>query len=184
MGQSDLLMAVSTKVTGLEVKLQTLEAESASAYQGVRAGLEELKATAGAGGSWTGPPGIDQGRGPSLAKLKSARPADGGFSGSREAYEEFRKSTISWASADYPQVEEYLSWAEEQADVIDAKAIEASGMGHAMKLFNQQFRRELWSFLKPESEARDMINDCGVGDGLEAWRLLRCLCKPRSDTGR
>jgi hypothetical protein len=115
-----------------------------------------------------------------LAGLKSSRPADGEFDGSREHYDEFRKSTISWASAHYPEVESYLSWAEDQTRAITGEDVESSGLGPLAVSFHKQFRRELWSFLKPRSEARDIINDCGVGDGLEAWRLLKCLCRPQS----
>ena len=101
------------------------------------------------------------------------------FDGNRDHYDEFRKSTISWASAHYPDVEVYLSWAEDQTRATTAEDVAGENIGHLAVTFQKQLRRELWSFLKPKSEARD-INDCGAGDGLGAWRLLKCLWRQHS----
>ena len=43
-----------------------------------------------------------------------------------------------------------------------------------------QFRRELWSFLSDQSEAQEIISHTGVTEGLEAWRCLSNLCRPRT----
>ena len=156
----------SASIDEVQRRILALEASGtglmSGAYNGARAGT-------GCG------PG-----GPCLAKLKSARPADGAFAGARDNIVEFRKSVVSWASADYPGVDEILRWAEERTDEVTAAAVQGSGLDAQAAALNQQLRRELWSFLKPESEARDVIQHTGVHDGLEAWRILMRLCRPKS----
>ena len=117
------------------------------------------------------PPPAGEERRPCLARLKSARPAEEKFTGARSEYEEFRKSLISWASADFEQVEGFLDWAEEQSRPITEEEVKAEALGPLGPLlvtFNGQLRRELWSFMAPQSAARDQIDHCGVRDGLEA----------------
>ena len=176
-GQADLMMATANKATMLESRLGVLEIEHQNVFTELKTVAAQLQSS-----GVPPPPGLGgpNDRAHALANLKSSRPAEGEFDGRRENYDEFRKSTISWASAQFPDVESYLSWAEDQTRAISAEDVESSSLGPLGVSFHRQFRRELWSFLKPKSEARDIINDCGVGDGLEAWRLLKCLCRPQS----
>ena len=154
-GQANSLV---TALANLEVRVRSLEFQQTS------------------GGS-----GGHESKGPNLSKLKSSRPKDEGFGGEREFWQEFRKSVVSWASADFPEVETYLTWAEGQTEPVETSKLEAA-LGPLAVAFHRQLRRELWSFLRPKSEARDTIDHVQVQDGLEAWRLLRCCCNPR--TGR
>ena len=183
-GQADLIMNVANRTTLMEKRTANLEDQIVLAHDAVQKNsysIEQMKQTVQSGGLTATPPGLGAiGKAHNLAELKSSRPSEGDFDGNRDNYDEFRKTTISWASAHYPDVEMYLAWAEDQTTPITPDSVEGAGLGPLAVNFHKQFRRELWSFLKPKSEARDIINDCGVGDGLEAWRLLKCLCRPQS----
>ena len=129
-------------------------------------------------GAYPGSEGCKDGR-PRLMKLKESRPKEGGFGGDRVSWREFRDDVINWASGAYPQVEEFLDWGWAHVGPVKLDDVIAE-LGSEADDFGRQFRRELWSFLKPDSEAREVIKHTSPSEGLEAWRLLGSLCAPKS----
>ena len=73
-GQTDLIMAMSTKITAMEAKIANLEDQNFKAYQAVEATnaeLNSIKAMVNNGFQNMNPPGLNPDKGPSLAKLAS-----------------------------------------------------------------------------------------------------------------
>ena len=156
----------------LGAELTTLENRVA----GLEAHLQQLPTGTGAA---TGGPGNPNTTPPDLAKVKEARPADKGFGGERAKFPDFRLDVVNWASRRFADVGKYLDWAYSQTVPISAVAIAQADPTGEMREFDRQFRRELWSFLTPESEARHAIKSTGTSEGLESWRLLAQRCKPQ-----
>ena len=109
---------------------------------------------------------------PKLYKAEEARPKEHGYSGDRATFNDFRADVVNWASSEFAQVDSYLDWAYGQTQTITDAMKQVSGFGSELDVFDRQFRRELWSFLKEDSEARESIKHTKPCEGLEAWRCL------------
>ena len=77
------------------------------------------------------------------AMLHVANTQEEAFTGALEEWQELRKTVISWASAEFPEVEGYLCWAEGQGRPIESEQVTSAGLGPLAGTFNQQVRREL-----------------------------------------